>query len=209
MHETRIKICGITSPDDARACADLGVDYLGIIFANGERRVTKAAALAIREAVPAAMLVGVFADAPIAHVADIAATCRLNMIQLHGRETPEYCDELSSRVSLPIIKALQPGEEFDVAKLVQYRRTSYFLFDLGKNSSGLGDDVLERLWSQAAVMRDKGFRIFLAGSLTVGNVRAAVQRVRPYAVDVARGVELSPGVKNPHTVAQFIREVTH
>ena len=84
--------------------------------------------------------------------------CQLNFIQLHGNETPEYCDSLISRVSLPIIKALKTDGQFCVGTLVQYSRTSYFLFDLDENDSRRPKNgALDRLWSEAAAVRRKGF----------------------------------------------------
>jgi phosphoribosylanthranilate isomerase len=212
MLDTRIKICGITSPDDARLCASAGADYLGVIFAPGERSVSIETARAIRAAVPATMLVGVFENAPLDDVGAAARACGLNMIQLHGQESPEYCSALLARVSLPIIKALGAQQLSDPSRLLAYTRTSYFMLDLDKNHNPgrrmrNGNGTRERLWSAATALRAKGYRIFLAGGLSPASVRDAVRRVAPYGVDVAAGVESSPGVKDPGALRRFISEV--
>jgi phosphoribosylanthranilate isomerase len=212
MLDTRIKICGITSPEDAELSQSLGADYIGMIFANGSRRVSQETAKAIREAVPHAMLTGVFADTPIGEVVGIGRACGLNLIQLHGRETPEYCDALQSCLSLPIIKAFSVNQLPDPRRLRDYTRTSYFMFDLDKNhnlreASQIVNGQRERLWSTAAAIRSKGYRVFLAGGLSPANVREAVRRVGPYAIDVASGVESSPGIKDSEVLGRFITEV--
>lgn len=212
MFHTRVKICGITTPEDARLCSSLGADYLGIIFAPGARSVTVEVATAIRDAVPAAMLVGVFQDAPLDDVIVAARSCRLNLIQLHGNESPEYCDTLLARISLPVIKSFDVRQLSDPLRLMNYTRTSYFILDLGKNHNpGRADTgVVEQrqsLWSAAATLRAKGYRIFLAGGLKPENVREAVHFVTPYGIDVASGVEKTPGVKDPDAVRRFISEV--
>ncbi len=211
MFDTRVKICGITSPDDAILSLTFGADYLGLIFADSSRRIGVADAIEIRKAVPQAMLVGVFSGTPVEEVAEISRACKLNMIQLHGTESPDYCEVLLSKVSLPIIKAIRLGDLPDIGRMRDFKRTSYFLFDLDKNtksrvqSSTVNGDQ-ERLWDEAAMRRARGYRIFLAGSLGPSNVRQAVRYVAPYGIDVASGVEKSPGVKDPAALSRFIKE---
>lgn len=211
MLGTRIKVCGITSPADAKLCMTHGADYLGLIFAESPRRVTVEAARPIRDAVLNAILVGVFADMPVDEVARIARACGLDMIQLHGNESPLYCNALHGQLSLPVIKAVSASQIGSGNDLKQYKRTSYFLFDLDKGAAAQRHngprDVREDLWRRAAAMRRRGYRIFLAGGLDVTNVREAVANVEPYGIDVARGVEKSPGVKDPQTLRRFIKAV--
>ncbi|MDH3214701.1 MAG: hypothetical protein OEN01_00245 [Candidatus Krumholzibacteria bacterium] len=212
MRDTRIKICGITSPEDAKLSWSLGADYLGMIFADSKRRVDVDTARLIRRAVPKAMLIGVFVDAPLADVVELSCASRVNLVQLHGHESPAYCDTLLSRLSLPIIKALGSRQLDDPTRLKEYTRISYFLLDLDKNR-GVRSDISspingqqQRLWSTAAGLRRTGYRIFLAGALTAANVREAVHHVGPYCIDVARGVEKAPGVKDAKTLNRFIQE---
>ena len=208
MLETRIKICGITSVDDARMIARAGADYLGLIFADSARRVDIETARAIRAALPSAMLIGVFQDAPLDDVVTTGRECGLNLVQLHGSEPPEYCDALLGQLSRPVIKAFSVDKLFDPRALQSYTRTSYFLIDLSKNyvaAHGLNGHR-DTLWSTAAQLRSRGYRIFLAGGLNPGNVREAIRRVDPFGIDVASGVEKSPGRKDLDAVARFVEE---
>jgi phosphoribosylanthranilate isomerase len=201
--KTRIKVCGVTTTRDAVFAAAEGADFIGVIFAESPRRIDTTRAREIRDAVPHAMLVGVFVDAPIDVVADTAAACALDFIQLHGEEPPEYCDALRERAGLPIIKAFRPSDIPDTERLGRYRTTSYFLFDLDKSQP----DPLGELWSRASQQQRQGFRIFIAGALDASNVREAMGRTSAYCVDVCRGVEDSPGVKNHDAIRRFISEV--
>lgn len=211
MVDTRVKICGITTPHDAAVSQSLGADYLGLIFAESPRRISLPIARAIRRAVPTAMLVGVFVDAPIEDVAEICDAGVLNMVQLHGKESPAYCNDLFARISLPLIKAFGVGHPEDPDGMKLYRHTGFFLFDLDKTGNGSAPAPAtvhtERLWNEAANARRKGYRIFLGGALTVGNVRSAIRQVEPYCIDVASGVESSPGVKDHDAIRRFLREV--
>jgi phosphoribosylanthranilate isomerase len=169
MLDTRIKVCGITSPADAKLASSHGADYLGLIFAKSPRRVTVEAARNVREAVPNAMLVGVFVDAPIDDVAATARACGLDLVQLHGKESPEYCDALHAQTSLPIIKVFSASQLDGAERLKQYKRTSYFLFDLDKGDGAREQDKVQGahddLWQRADALRRRGYRIFLAGGL--------------------------------------------
>jgi len=208
MTKTRIKICGITTVEDAKLSHAEGADYIGLIFTDSSRRVTKAEARQIREAVPSAMLIGVFQDASLNEVVSTGRTCGLNMIQLHGNETPEYCDALLSKLSLPVIKAFTMNQLPTADVLRQYTRTSYFMLDIDKNYNLVSklNGHRDHLWSAAATLRRKGYRIFLAGGLNPENVREAVKRVNPFGIDVASGIEKSPGVKDAQALSRFIAE---
>jgi phosphoribosylanthranilate isomerase len=208
MRDTRIKICGITTPEDAERTAALGVDYLGLIFAKSPRRVTLERAREIRAAVPNVILVGVFMDSPLADVLTISRAACINMVQLHGDESPAYCEALLSQLSLPIVKSFTRGLSVD--RLAGYRRASYFHIDLAKNTQDNGSSVSreqESLWGEAATLRSQGYRLFLAGSLHSGNVRQALKLVQPYGIDVASGVESEPGIKDYEKMRRFIMEV--
>jgi phosphoribosylanthranilate isomerase len=246
MHETRVKVCGITSPEDAATCHALGADYLGVIFAASPRRATPAQARDIRSAVPTAALVGVFRGDKLETVAQTAASCRLDLIQLHGDESPAYCDALRARTSLPLLKTILHGQIRGPEDLAAYRAAGFFLFDLSKgasdacranNSPGCNADrsadsgpgsnadrsadsspgsnadrsadcdaIRRQLWIGAVRASRKGYRVFLAGRLAPTNVRAAIAQTRPFCVDVCRGVEQAPGVKDAEAVRHFIKE---
>ncbi len=203
MAETLVKTCGITSAQDAAACCKLGAGLLGLVFAFSLRRVTIAQAREIRAAVPEARLVGVCVDEPIEALVALARQCRLDMLQLHGAESPEYCRDAGRRAGLPVVKAVRGGND---AELEAWRGLYGLLFDVEKGAAPQVEG-LDALWSRAAAARERGHRVFLAGALGTGNVAAAVRRVQPYCVDVARGVERAPGVKDHDLVARFVEEV--
>lgn len=209
MGSTRIKICGITSVNDARLSLELGADYLGLIFVESPRRIGIARAREIRRAVPGAMLVGVFRDAPLDEVTETTRAVRLDLVQLHGSESPPYCDDVLSKTGRPIIKAFQSSNLPDVRELSRYRTAGFFLFDVDKQlvDNPPTEAQISRMWDITARKRRKGFRIFLAGTLDQKNVREAVRRTNAFGVDVCRGVEMSPGIKDPEAIKQFIAEV--
>jgi phosphoribosylanthranilate isomerase len=154
-------------------------------------------------------MVGVFVDAPLENVAGLAEACALDFIQLHGSESPEYCDQLRALSGVPIIKAFRAADIPNCETLGRYETTSYFLFDLDKKN--LEDDELTRLtetlWEHASRRGREGFRIMIAGALGCDNVRQAVERTHPYCVDVCRGVESEPGVKDHDAIVRFVGEV--
>ncbi len=210
MSVTTVKICGITTPEMARQCYGLGADYLGMIFAPSPRRIAFEQAGQIRAAVPDARLVGVFMDATTDEVLDAVDVARLDLVQLHGRETPGYCAALRERGSPPLIKALTPGRSGDTTgdriDMSAYAAVDYFLFDLVKGSAA-STSVLDGLWTTAAAASREGYEVFLAGALNPDNVATAVVRAQPFGVDVCSGVEREPGVKDLDTVKRFLAEV--
>jgi phosphoribosylanthranilate isomerase len=206
---TKVKICGITSTADAKLASDLGADYLGLIFVDSPRKIDIALAREIRRAEHRALLVGVFKDAPRGEVIETVRAAKLDLIQLHGDESPEYCDDVLARTGQPIIKAFKASNLPDVRELSRYRTAGFFMFDIDKRmvENPPSEDFVHRMWDIAARKRRKGFRIFLAGALDKDNVREAIRRTNAYGVDVCRGVEESPGVKDPVELERFIEEV--
>jgi phosphoribosylanthranilate isomerase len=196
---TRVKICGLTDPADARACRAAGADYLGLVFAGGPRRVDATRAAAIREAVPDAELVGVFADQPLSEVAAIATACRLDMIQLHGNESEDVVAEVAGKTGLAVIRAVRVGESLSAA-------ADFLLFDLAKGREPLPGER-ERLWQDAAAAAAAGRSVFLAGKLRVEDVPAALAAAPCFALDVSSGVETATGRKDAARVRDFIEEV--
>jgi phosphoribosylanthranilate isomerase len=207
MSRTRVKICGITTAGDARLVASLGADYLGVIFAGSPRRVDLARAREIRAAAPDTRLVGVFRDQPLGEVVELARESGVDMVQLHGQETPAYCDEVRTRTGKPVIKSFAAPHLPGAGELARYTTTSYFLFDLDKARADADEAALEPVWKEVARARRRGFRVFVAGALAPGNVRDAIRRSHAFAVDVCRGVERAPGVKDPDVLRQFLAEV--
>ncbi|MDH3198468.1 MAG: phosphoribosylanthranilate isomerase [Candidatus Krumholzibacteria bacterium] len=210
MSRARVKICGIMTPEDARMAYAAGADYLGLIFTDSARQVDAARARKIREAVPDVKLVGVFRDAPAEEVAATVRHSGVDLVQLHGRETPGYCARVLLLAGRPVIKAFAlNGRAFpDTSGLAAYESASFILFDTDKNGGGpaIPEDVAARIWPEAARRRRQGFRIFLAGALDPQNVREAVAVTSAFCVDVCRGVESAPGIKDAALVQRFIAE---
>lgn len=197
----RIKLCGITSLDDARRCVDAGVDALGFIFVPGTpRHVTAETAARIIETLPPFVTpVGVFWDHPAGQVKAIAEECRLGALQFHGDEAPE--DLLEHR--LPLIKTLKVAGAADLARMPEYRVAAFLLDSPARWSEGAARPPIP--WDVAA---DAARRhpVLLSAGLTPDNVALAVRRVRPYGVDVNSGVEARPGRKDPAKVRRFVAE---
>ena len=204
---TRIKVCGITDQDEANEIVKVGADALGFIFAaQSPRRIEPDKAREIiRQLPPFVDAVGVFVNEEAEVVNEIVQYCRLTMVQLHGEETPAYCEGISCRV----IKALRIGPA--VASLGQslyepyHDKVSAFLLDTfhEKMAGGTGQTFD---WNLLEQLRPPDPMI-LSGGLSPENISAAVGKVRPFAVDVNSGVEFEPGRKDIARVKQFVQEV--
>lgn len=198
----RIKICGCANAHDVQAVAALQPDAMGFIFcARSPRHVTAEAVRDWTADWPSAIAkVGVFVDSPLATIKAIVATARLDVVQLHGTESPAFCTALGGRVWKAIaLNRLSPGARPDYpvgveALLLDYQR--------GAQRGGTGCTLD---WAQAAAMvRQVPQRVVLAGGLTPDNVQEAVTTVRPWGVDVSSGVEQVPGRKDMGKVKEFI-----
>jgi len=192
---TRVKICGITSWDDARLSVDLGASALGFNFyPPSPRAISPADAWnIIRRLPPFVEAVGVFVNWPPLVVDALARALRLHTVQLHGAESPEEVDALAR--THRVIKAVQVKRGFRPASLARYRRADGILLD--GFARGLHGGTGRRLdWNLARAARRYG-RIILAGGLTPENIAEAIRVAEPYAVDVASGVEARPGRKDP------------
>ncbi len=202
----RVKICGITSVDDARLAVEAGADALGFIFVEGTPRFVEPAhaATIIRELPPFVTPVGVFWDHPAGHVKAVAELCRLGALQFHGDEKPE---DLADH-ALPVIKTVKvpPTEDPSVdARIGAWRgKVAAVLLDsTARWSEGERRQPIE--WSVAARWVSR-MPVVLSSGLTPDNVARAVEIARPYAVDVNSGVETRPGKKDPDKVRRFVAE---
>jgi phosphoribosylanthranilate isomerase len=201
---TRVKICGVTDPDDARDAALLGVDAIGLNFyERSPRCIDSGTASRIIEAVPAFVSVaGVFVNHPNPQgLEDLALSLGLHAVQLHGNETPDYCSMIQK---VKVIKAFRVDSNFRVESLKNYSNTM-FLLDSGSGAQFGGTGKVFD-WSQAYGANAFGW-IVLAGGLTAENVGDAVSRLHPFAVDVSSGVESSPGKKDYEKMRRFIEAV--
>jgi phosphoribosylanthranilate isomerase len=196
----KVKVCGITNPDDAKAAVDCGADALGFVFFRGSPRFItpeKASAI-IRKLPPFVLSVGVFVDETPDQIARILSVTGIDIVQLHGSEPPEACG-ISGRV----IKAIRVKNLDSLAPLETYKDlVSAFLLDTYAADEFGGTGRIFN-WDIAREARRFG-RVILAGGLTPENISEAVRFVRPYAVDVSSGVEREKGKKDHEKVRLFI-----
>lgn len=195
----RVKICGITNLHDATMAVEAGADALGFVFFQGSSRcVSRDQAQAIiRELPPFVQIVGLFVNEDADTVNAIADQCGIDVVQLHGDETPEYCATIRRRV----IKAHSVRDAGSLDSLHNYDHVSCLLdawSPAGRGGTGTTFD-----WELAASVANQR-PLILAGGLTPDNVAAAITAVKPYAVDVSSGVESAPGVKDAGKVSRFI-----
>jgi phosphoribosylanthranilate isomerase len=196
----RVKICGITSVEDALQAVQAGADALGFVFYGRSPRNLDPlrAANIISNLPPFVQAIGLFVNADAGFVNDTADRCRLDLVQLHGDEAPEYCGQIRRRV----IKAFRVRDASSLAPVRDYR-VAGILLD-AYSPGAFGGTGLSFNWELAGIAREIG-PVILAGGLAPDNVREAVERVAPYAVDVSSGVEMSPGKKDPEKVREFIK----
>jgi phosphoribosylanthranilate isomerase len=200
---TRVKICGITRPEDAEAAAAQGADAIGLVFYRpSPRYVTFERARQIALAAPPFVAtVAVFVNPTRDEVESAIGGCGVTLLQFHGDETPDFCGAFSR----PYIKAARIRPGLDLLKYLSPHAAARawmldaFHEDLWGGTGGAFD------WS--LVPRDAAKPVILSGGLTAANVADAVRRVRPYAVDVSTGVEASKGVKDAAKIAAFIGAV--
>jgi phosphoribosylanthranilate isomerase len=200
----RVKICGITNLEDAKAAINLGADALGFNFyKRSPRYIEPTNAKPIIEALPPLVsLVGIFVDefSP-ERILSIIHAIGLGSVQLHGSESPEYARKISE---LRLIKAFRVDENFDVAQLAAYRVGAYLLDAYDSKQVGGTGQIFN--WDIAVAAKQHG-RVILAGGLSPENVHDAILRVRPYAVDICSSIESEPGKKDPAKMATLFREI--
>lgn len=200
---TRVKICGITRIEDARAAVTAGADAIGLVFwPSSPRLVSVEQAQAIASAVPPFVaVVGLFVDPPPTMVHEVLNRVNLALLQFHGSESPEQCRSYGR----PYIKAISMREDVNLqAEEKRFGDATGLLLDTFAaelvGGSGRAFD-----WSRIPSSRTKP--IILAGGLMPENVGEAIRRVRPHAVDVSSGVEASKGIKDPKKIAAFMQAV--
>jgi phosphoribosylanthranilate isomerase len=196
----RVKICGITRAEDLHAACDAGADALGFVFyEKSPRHLTIATAAALlRELPPFVQSVGLFVNAAPAFIEAVLKAAPLDLLQFHGDETPAEC----ARYGRPYIKAVRVNRDTDLLKCAADFDAARALL-LDAFVPGVPGGTGERFdWGLIPANLPKP--VILSGGLTPDNVAEAVQRVRPWAVDVSSGVEASKGIKDAHKVARFI-----
>ena len=200
---TRAKVCGITRIEDGLAAASFGVDAIGFVFySSSPRYVAPAHARDIAVAIaPFVSTVGLFVDADVATVSNVLQTVRLDYLQFHGEESPEYC----AQFGVPFLKAIRVRPDADLLQYaVEFHAAKAILLDAfvegTHGGTGQGFD-----WQ--LIPRNLPLPVILSGGLGPQNVTDAIRLVRPWAVDVSSGVEIAKGVKDAGKIEQFMRGV--
>lgn len=199
---TRVKICGITRPGDARAAAEAGADAIGLVFyPPSPRYLSNERAVEIRDALPPfVQSVALFVNADAAQVAQVLGRVRPALLQFHGEETPQFC----AQFGVPYVKACRIGPGADpLGYLQRYPHAAAWLVDsFVPEYGGVGE-----AFDWALAPRERSRPLILSGGLNAGNVAAAIRAVRPWGVDVSTGVESAKGIKDTAKMAAFVAEV--
>ena len=200
----KVKICGITNQKDASLAVKLGAHALGFIFAPSPRQITPETARdIISEMPPLLKTIGVFVNTDVDTIKKRISFCGLDMVQLHGEESPELCRELMPRT----IKAFRVKDESSLSTINAYHgNVRALLFDTySDNKRGGTGQSFD--WELAVKAKKLGIPIILAGGLAPSNIKRAISVVRPFAVDVNSGVEDSPGNKSPRLMKKLMDNI--
>ena len=203
MTKTRIKICGITRPQDGLAAALAGADAIGLVFyAASPRNVTPAQAGEICTALPPFInKVGLFVNATSQDVQNVLATVPLDLLQFHGDERPDFCRQFNK----PYIKAINVKPGLDLLQYASlYSGASGLLLDSFVEGTPGGTGIT---FNWDLIPAKLSLPVILSGGLKPQNVAAAIRQTRPWAVDVSSGVESAKGIKDVQKIAAFIKEV--
>lgn len=205
MH-TRIKFCGLTRAEDVRLAVELGVDYVGLVFApQSPRRLLLGQARMLRDLVPEEIaVVALMMDNVRGEVEKVVESLQPDVLQFHGDED----DALCASFGLPFFKAIAMGGQAESAfsSIARYPSASGFLFD-GHAAGEQGGSGKRFDWKQMPTALDKPF--LLAGGLSPENVGVALRTARPWGVDVSSGIESAPGIKDAEKMRRFVDAVKH
>jgi phosphoribosylanthranilate isomerase len=194
----KIKICGITRPEDAVAAAEEGADYVGLIFAKSARKIDVKTAQDILWTLPKGVeAVGVFMNQTLEEVRRVLDATGLKIAQLHGDESVRFCKELGA----PVIKTFDTFNDGSLEKLKKFDAFA-FLLDLPKGGGAGARAQVDPEW---AVLAKRHGKVLLAGKLSPDNVGEMIRKVRPWGVDVSSATEKSPGVKDRSKIRDFIQ----
>ncbi|NMM38856.1 MAG: phosphoribosylanthranilate isomerase [Glaciimonas sp.] len=206
---TRIKICGLTRSEDVQAAVAAGADAIGFVFYPSSPRyiAPEVAARLIAAMPPFVTAVGLFVNATEQQVARVLEQAPIALLQFHGDETPAQCTAIAKAVGRPFIRVLRVRQDMHAADLLEYAQdycdAAGLLLDTFVDSYGGAGKVFD--WS--VIPKELAPRVVLSGGLRAQNATDAVQRVRPYAVDVSSGVERSKGIKDTDKIRAFIAAV--
>jgi phosphoribosylanthranilate isomerase len=200
-----VKICGITLLDQAVEISSLGVDALGFIsYPPSPRYIEPTKIKEIISQIPSLVkTIGVFVDEELVKIKEIVEKTRLDLVQLHGDESPEYCQTLTT-LKIPWIKAFRVRKQLNLELLNRYKSRNFLLDTWSAEEYGGSGKVFD--WSLAQPAAER-FNIILAGGINHENVTDAIQQVKPYALDISSGVESEPGIKSMDKVRTLLRKI--
>lgn len=201
---TRVKICGVTTVEEALACVELGADAIGLHLADTPRRVTSERAAEIAAAMPPFVSVAGIFTTEDSDILDKLRRCGLTSVQLHGGQSEEFARAVSHYTS--VIRAVRMKDEESLDAFDHWRSSSAYLVDAYVEGTPGGTGKTFD-WSLAVKAKQFGKPLILAGGLGPDNVAEAVRIVRPYAVDASSRLESEPGRKDYDKVKEFIRNV--
>jgi phosphoribosylanthranilate isomerase len=200
----KVKICGITNLEDALLSAKFGADALGFNFyGKSPRYIAPEKAREIIAQLPAKILkVGVFVNETLEKIAEIASIAKLDALQLHGEETPEFARELKLKTNLEIIKAFRVSPEFAPEDVLKYETDAILLDAYNPKEHGGTGETFD--WEIARKVREISPKMYLAGGLSAENVLEAVEKVKPFAVDACSSLEKAKGKKDKLKTIWFV-----
>ncbi len=204
---TKVKICGITNLEDALLSAKFGADALGFNFyEKSPRYITPEKAREIIEQLPEKVLkVGVFVNESLDKIVEVASIAKLDALQLHGEETPEFARELKAKTNLEIIKAFRVSPEFKPEDVLRYETDAILLDAYNPKEHGGTGETFD--WEIAKKVQEIFPKMYLAGGLDNENIVLAISNLMPFAVDVCSGVEKNKGKKDNVKLINFILRV--
>jgi phosphoribosylanthranilate isomerase len=193
---TKVKICGITNAEDALLAAKFGADALGFNFyAKSPRYIAPEKAREIIEQLPPEILkVGVFVNESLENIIEVAATAKLDALQLHGEESPEFARELKRKTGLEIIKAFRVSPEFKPEDVLKYETDAILLDAYNPQEHGGTGETFD--WEVAKKVKEIFPKMYLAGGLTLQNISRAIDKLHPSFIDVCSGIEKEKGKKD-------------
>lgn len=204
MSRTRIKICGLTRPEDAAAAVAAGADAVGVVLAPSKRHVSvEQAAAILAEVPPCVARVGVFVDPGLEEVYEVVVRAGLQCVQLHGSESPAFCEA----VGVPVAKTLRVGPGFDPTEAEAYRGAVGMLLLDTLVPGQAGGTGIAFDWSAVTGALPADVPIAVGGGLRPATVGSAIAALRPFAVDVSSGVESAPGIKDHELLRAFVAAV--
>ena len=204
----KVKICGITNSKDAALVSSVGTDAIGFIFSKKSPRCisTRKAEGIIKSLDPFIVKVGVFLNQDKQEVSDIASSLNLDVLQFHGKETPAYCHSFKPRFK--VIKVFFPEDSPYERKISGYK-VDAFMFDVKYEKKLNGEKTLStKDLKELSNLIKKGKRIIISGGLNINNI-SKIKRIKPYALDVASGVESMVGEKDSQLVSAFVNKVKY